>query len=245
VREEDDPDPEAYAAEQVSDALLLCEQYSPGSLWDFQKVYIQMWVEKVDLKSLFSPVCAEYQVPLSNAKGWCDINQRVATMRRFKAREEQGLRPVLLYCGDHDPGGLNISEKIRKNLKDLEKAVGWNADNLKIDPFGLDFDFIKKHKLSWIDNLETASGERLDDPRHPDHKKAYVQDYIKKYGVRKCEANALVVRPEAGRKLCRDAILRYLDQDSITKYETWLAEQRDLAVAALSAAWRATLNGDD
>ena len=44
----------------------------------------------------------------------------------------------------------------------------------------------------WINNLETASGKRLDDPKHPDHKKPYVQDYIREFGVRKREANALV-----------------------------------------------------
>jgi hypothetical protein len=41
------------------------------------------------------------------------------------------------------------------------------------------------------------------DPRHTDHGKAYVQDYFRRYGARKVEANALVVAPELGRDLCR------------------------------------------
>ena len=44
--------------------------------------------------------------------------------------------------------------------------------------------------LTWIDNLETASGGRLDDPGHPDHKKFYVQDYLARFGARKVEARA-------------------------------------------------------
>jgi hypothetical protein len=44
------------------------------------------------------------------------------------------------------------------------------------------------HGLTWIDNLETSSGEQLDDPDHADHDKRYVQDYIANFGVRKCEA---------------------------------------------------------
>jgi hypothetical protein len=74
----------------------------------------------------------------------------------------------------------------------------------------LNADFIEANGLSWIDNLETSSGGRLDDPRHTDHRKPYVQTYIREFGVRKCEANPLVVTPEAGRQLCRDAILQYV-----------------------------------
>src|SRR5262249_8372082 len=105
--------------------------------------------------------------------------------------------------------------------------VGWSPDNLIIDRFGLNPDFIRQHRLTWIDNLETSSGERLDDEGHPDHFKDYVQSYIKKFGVRKVEANALVVCPEAARELCRQAILKYVSQRAIDIYRRRLAaEQR-------------------
>jgi hypothetical protein len=41
--------------------------------------------------------------------------------------EAEGKHCVLLYCGDHDPGGLNISEFLRSNMADLAVAVDWNA----------------------------------------------------------------------------------------------------------------------
>jgi len=44
-------------------------------------------------------------------------------MRRFKQWEARGKRPVLLYCGDHDPGGLLISDSLRSNIAELAKAV--------------------------------------------------------------------------------------------------------------------------
>ena len=68
--------------------------------------------------------------------------------------------------------------------------------NLVITRFGLNADFIDANDLTWIDNLETSSGGQLDDPDHNDHNKDYVQDYIAEFGVRKCEANALVVEPD-------------------------------------------------
>jgi hypothetical protein len=92
--------------------------------------------------------------------------------------------------------------------------------------FGLNADFIDRHGLTWIDNLETSSGVQLDDPNHNDHDKAYVQDYIAEFGVRKCEANALVVEPEVGRQLCRDAILKHIPTDAVERYERKLDRVR-------------------
>jgi hypothetical protein len=41
------------------------------------------------------------------------------------------------------------------------------------------------------------------------------------------EANALVVRPEAGLSLCREAILKYVDAGAPTGYEERLAPERE------------------
>ena len=149
-------------------------------------------------------------------------------MQRFRDMEAEGKQCVLLYCGDHDPGGLNISEFLRSNMEDLADAVGWEPDNLIIDRFGLNFDFIEKQGLTWIDNLKTGAKNKppLDDARHPDHKKPYVQNYLRCFGARKVEANALVVRPDAGRELCHQAILKYLDAEDPRRYVAKLKPYR-------------------
>jgi hypothetical protein len=98
---------------------------------------------------------------------------------------------------------------------------------LTVDRFGLNADFIRRHRLTWIDNLITGSGGNLTDKKHPDHFKPYVQDYLKRFGARKVEANALVVRPEAGRKLCRDAILHYVPAVAVARYELRLSRVRE------------------
>jgi hypothetical protein len=148
-------------------------------------------------------------------------------MRRFAKHARAGRRPVLLYCGDHDPGGLNISSFLRDNFDELAGAVGWDPRALIIDRFGLDYKFIEQLGLIWIDNLETGSGKRLDDPKHHDHYKDYVQDYLRSFGARKVEANALIVRPDQGRELCRQAILEYLPPTAPADYQTRLQPYRD------------------
>lgn len=206
-----DATPEEEALAIVEYTKTAHQQYEPTSFWDFQHCYVEMLVEKIDLKSLFRSICAQFHVPLANGRGNADINSRARMMRRFAKWEREGKQPVLLYAGDHDPAGLRISDFLRRNLEDLSQAVGWRPDNLIIDRFGLNADFIRTHGLTWIDNLETGSGARLDDPRHPDHRKAYVQNYLAEFGARKVEANALVTRPQAGRELCLAAIRRYVD----------------------------------
>ena len=147
-------------------------------------------------------------------------------MRRFQEHERRGRRPILLYCGDHDPVGLQIPESLPGHFAKLEKAVGWSPENLTIERFGLKADFIEEHDLIWIDGLLTSSGKDLGDPRHKHHRHDHVQRYIRQFGKRKVEANALVVRPDAGRQLCRDAIVKRLDLDAIAGYEQKLAEKR-------------------
>jgi hypothetical protein len=61
------------------------------------------------------------------------------------------------------------------------------------------------------------------------------KDYIARYGVRKVEANALVVDPLAGRLLCRAAILKYVDPNRIPEYHAAIEPKQEEMAAAL---WR-------
>jgi hypothetical protein len=242
----DESTPTGYAKIYATIAAECWKNYTPISFWTYQKYYIEEVVEKIDLRELFKDVCAEFHVPIWNAGGWSDINSRADLMNRFKPHDEAGRRCVLLYCGDLDPAGELISDKIRSNLFELKNAVHWSPDEdrLIIDRFGLNEDFVRANRLSWIEGLETSKGEyNLEDEWHPDHFKPYVQNYLKKYGAKKVEANALVVRAAAGRQLCRDAILKYIDRDGITQYEKDLAEEQSKVKKALPGVLREMLSG--
>jgi hypothetical protein len=185
----DDQTPSEFATDWVEYLLQRAhEQYTPISFWDELDVYIQVTVEKIDLKSLFGLVCEPFRLPLINVSSWNDINARAAMMRRFAHWERRGKRVVLLHCGDHDPGGLQISDFLRSNMQDLSPAVGWSPETLHIERFGLNADFIRRHRLTWIDNLMTGSGGNLADRRHPDHLKYVPASAITEYeGRLACE----------------------------------------------------------
>ena len=214
--------PEKYLKRFLVGALR-CENWYAPDWWDGEKYYIQMIVEKIDLKTLFEPICSEYHIPIATTKGWSSMIQRAEYARRFKQAEDKKLKCVLLYCGDHDPDGLRISDFLRSNLIDLayvkwmDGVEGYNPRELKIDRFGLNYDFITENDLTWIDNLITGSGKDLGSPSHPNFYMEYVQEYLQKIGERKCEANALVVRPGQARQLCREAIEKYVGPDALAR----------------------------
>ena len=219
--------PLEYFADYLRTTLNCYNMYIPD-WWEDEQYYIQMVVEKVDLVNLFSPICQQYHIPIATAKGWSSILQRAEYCRRFKDAEDQGLECVLLYCGDHDPDGLRIGEFLMNNISELKDSKwgdgtdGYDPENLVIDRFGLNYDFIEANHLTSIDNLKTGAKTKdmdLSYPSHPNHKLPYVQEYIKNYGVRKWEANALITRRDQARKLCRDAIEHYLGHDAISRFQ--------------------------
>src|SRR5262249_44015566 len=110
--EEIDPDPAEEAA-NIFDYVETAEaSYTPFSFWDDDDLdyYVQVGVEKSNIKNLFAKTCAEFYVPIANLGGWADLNVRAGFMRRFKRKEADGKQCVLLIFTDHDPGGLHIDK---------------------------------------------------------------------------------------------------------------------------------------
>ena len=211
-------DPVSYYVESLKQVVDSEDWYTPD-WWEGEKYYIQMMVEKVDLISLFKPICEEYHIPIANAKGWSDLYMKGDAAKRFRAAEENGLTPVLLYCGDFDPYGLKISEKIPKLFREIEGATQWDPSNLIVDRFGLNYDFITAHDLTWIDNLESGSGKDMLRSTNS-AVKSIVADFLRESHGRagKVEANAIVKDYEAGRSLARSSIEKYLGTGSRERF---------------------------
>lgn len=229
VERESYAEPEEYVKIHLSH---LVNPHIDLSFWETQDCFIQVLVEKIDLKELFKPICEEYNIPIATGKGWSSINQRAKILTRFNEWAKEDKRPVLIYCGDFDPAGLQISNTLKKNFNDLHDAwvpdvdggyfTGWDSDEmgLTIDRIGLNKDQVERWGFPWIDNLETSGSDHpLDSPKHPDYDMDYVQNWLNEYGVRKVEANALVTQPEIGRELFKDSVEKYLTENPKEEYE--------------------------
>ena len=115
------------------EAPLICHQWYTPDWWAGEEYYIQMLVEKIDLKTLFKPVCEKYHIPIATSKGWSSMLQRAVYAKRFAEAESKHMTCVLLYCGDHDPDGLRISDFIRSNLEDIKDVI-WKDGSSGYDP---------------------------------------------------------------------------------------------------------------
>ena len=196
--------------EEVDDMLAELPA-SNTDYWDGEEYYLMMCVEKGDILNLFKPVCKEYHVPIVSSKGWAPILLRSHIAGLGQKAEANGLIPVLLLFYDHDPAGMKISNTFKKNMEDVSGGTGWHPDDLIIDRFGLNADDIEKYNLMWIDNLKTSSGRQSRDG-----------NYIRKYGRRKCESNALFKNDEtleAGEQICRNAIEKYYGADAKERFK--------------------------
>lgn len=202
-----------HAIDQINGELQAwADSYHSKGYWDGLEYYVEMIVEKKDLVQIFRSTADRYNVRITNGKGDTDIHTRLAMLRRFRDHSWAGRRCVLLAIGDHDPKGLSIVEGLSRTIMSCAnlKGLDWPDPVFDVVNIGLTEEQVETLDLMRIDNLETGGGRDLSDPAHPDHFKPYVQDYIARFGVWKCEANALVGHPRRARDLLESAINRFI-----------------------------------
>lgn len=202
-----------HAVSQIGSELRSwADSYYANGYWDDLDHYVEMIVEKKDLVQIFREVADRYNIRITNGKGDTDIHTRLAMLKRFRDHTRDGRRCILLAIGDHDPKGLHIVDGLHRTFMSCAgiKGLDWNRPDFEVVPIGLTESQIDDLGLMKIGNLETGGGRDLSDPRHPDHNKPYVQDYIARFGVWKCEANALVGNPARAQDLLESAINEFI-----------------------------------
>lgn len=202
-----------YAIDDIGENLKAWERgFREFGYWDNLDFYVEMIVEKKDLVQIFRSTADRYNVRITNGKGDTDIHTRLAMLKRFRDHTYSGRRCILLAIGDHDPKGLHIVDGLHRTIMSCcnIKGLDWDFPEFDVVNIGLTEAQIDDLGLMKIGNLETGGGRDLSDPRHPDHFKPYVQDYLARFGVWKCEANALVGNPRRAKGLLEDAINRFI-----------------------------------
>lgn len=238
--------PEAYARAAVDDIgdqlRSWATAFHESGYWDDLDYYVEMIVEKKDLVQIFRSTADRYNVRITNGKGDTDIHTRLAMLKRFRDHTEAGRRCVLLAIGDHDPKGLHIVQGLRRTIMSCAsiKGLNWDYPDFDVVNIGLTEQQVFDLDLMRINNLETGGGRDLSDPNHPDHFKPYVRDYIRQFGVWKCEANALVGHPARAQALLEAAINQFIPAshpaDVQEKNEPGQAAVRD-EIARLMQGW--------
>lgn len=94
----------------------VADQYKED-LWQGQLYRPEIWIEKDALIGVIEPVCEKYRVPFYACRGYSSQSETYRAGKRFEAQIAEGLLPVVLHLGDHDPSGVDMT---RDNADRLE-----------------------------------------------------------------------------------------------------------------------------
>ncbi len=155
-----------------------------------QEKYIELWIEKDALSSIFTKAAIDYGVPVVVCRGFSSIS----FLNDFRDRLlRQDKVPVMLYFGDFDPSGMEMLESMKITLSQELDIQG-----IEFKRIALLKDDIKKYRLP-----HNPKAIKETDTRTAKH--------IEKYGELAVELDAL--RPDVLVKKIQAAIENEIDID--------------------------------
>ena len=160
-----------------------------------QDKYIEVWIEKDALSSIFTKVASPYTVSVVVNKGFTSISFLHEFQKRVHSHKYQEI--VMLYFGDFDPSGMEMLDAMRTTLQDE-----LDVDCVTYKRIALLKEDIFKYKLH----------------HNPDalkKKDTRTEKHIKAYGELAVELDAL--RPDVLERKIREAIEAELDIGAFNK----------------------------
>ena len=154
-----------------------------------QDSYIEVWIEKEALIGVIEPVCRELDVRYLACKGYLSQSAMWAAAQRIIEKNNDDQKAVVLYLGDHDPSGLDMSRDVQSRLN-LFRA------DVKVDRIALNMDQIEQYNPP--PNPAKATDKRYE---------VYAADY----GQECWELDAL--EPKVIAELIEDAVGEYTDEE--------------------------------
>lgn len=159
-----------------------------------QDVYVELWVEKDALSSVFEDVADPFCLRVVTRRGYNSVTYEADYFNRATMAIERGQKPVVLYFGDFDPSG---NDMLRASLETLQAEMG--LDDLKTIRVALTEQQIEQYSLP-----PKPGAAKKKDPRY--------KEYVKKYGTSAWELDAL--HPRDLEQIASDALHEVLDMDS-------------------------------
>lgn len=163
--------------------------------WDNQPCYVEVMVEKQALEGVLLPVCQKWDVPFTANKGYSSSSAMYDAGRRIQSKLEDDKDVIVIYLGDHDPSGIDMTRDIEDRLRQFsENGTG---DMFAVQRIALNMDQI----------------EEMNPPKNPAKiTDSRAQSYIKRFGRSSWELDAIDPKTLAG--LVSSAIRRIVDPDA-------------------------------
>jgi hypothetical protein len=82
--------------------------------WAGQVYRVEVWIEKEALVGVIADICEELDVPYFACRGHVSHSEMWSSAMRLQEYADRGQKTVILYLGDHDPSGMDITRDIRR-----------------------------------------------------------------------------------------------------------------------------------
>jgi len=172
-----------------SEILEACANQFRFDRWKDQPCYVEVMVEKQALEGVLIPVCSQWDVPFTANKGYSSSSAMYEASKRYLERAEDNKELYVLYLGDHDPSGIDMTRDVNDRMDLFLRVHDCSVKRLALN----------------MDQVTT-----LKPPKNP----AKLTDsrahaYIKRFGQSSWELDAIEPRQLA--KLVSDAISGIVD----------------------------------
>jgi hypothetical protein len=157
--------------------------------WGRQPYRVEVWVEKDALIGVVEVACRRLDVPFFACRGYTSQSEMWGAAQRLKNWRRQGQTPVILYLGDHDPSGIDMT-------RDVADRMTLFAGGLKVDRLALNWNQVERYN-------PPPNPAKLTDSR--------AEGYIAKFGLSSWELDALDPTTLAG--LIETAVETFRDED--------------------------------
>lgn len=166
-------------------------------LWEDQDCYVEVMVEKQALEGVLIPVCRQLDVPFTANKGYSSSSCLYEASKRFLERADQAKDLYVIYLGDHDPSGMDMSRDVKDRLDLFISASEREVDVRRV---ALNMDQIQE--LNPPENPAKITDSRA-------------ANYIAQYGQSSWELDA--IEPAQLAQIVRDAVTEIMDEAKFKK----------------------------
>jgi hypothetical protein len=191
-------------------------------LWKNQLRRVEVWVEKEALVGVVSGICESLDVPYFACRGYSSQSAMWESAQRAESNHiHNKQRTAILYLGDHDPSGIDMTRDVRDRMRLLSHDTPMEVHRL-----ALNMDQVEQYN-------PPPNPAKMTDSR--------AEDYVAKFGEESWELDAL--EPKVIVALVKKHIFLLMDhgqfkKDTLIQDEgrnqlkdaaSWLREREDNA----------------
>ena len=160
--------------------------------WKDQPYHIEVMVEKDALSGVLEPVCRDLDIGITANKGYSSSSTMYGIGKRIENRAQAGKQICVIYLGDHDPSGIDMT----RDVDDRLSMFSYLHTSLEVVRLALNWDQVQQWQPPENPAKETD---------------ARFSSYVRKYGESSWELDA--IEPATLGDLVRNAVLERMDKD--------------------------------